>query len=340
MKAIFLTKYGQADKAFQIKDQEIPKAESGQVIIKVVSSGINFADIIARRGMYPDAPKNPAVLGYDVAGYVESFADDVEGFEVGQKVVALTRFGGYAEYAATMKEAVVHLPDDYDFNQATALATQACTAYYCAKEMVQLHEGNKVLIHAAAGGVGSVLVQLAKHKGCEVFGTASSKKLEYLKELGVDHPIDYTSQDFKSIIEASHGKKSIDVVFDSLGGQVYKKSKQLLAPTGRIVLYGAAEQMKTVKNKLKILGLATGFGLTSPINLLMASQGIIAVNMLRVADYKPKLFNYVFKEVIKLADQKVINPRLDKVFKAEEIGAAHEYVESRKSMGKVTLDWN
>jgi NADPH2:quinone reductase len=339
MKAIYLTKYGNADKAFEIKETEIPEARPGYVVIRSVSSGINFADIIARRGMYPDAPKNPAVLGYDVSGYVHSIGEGVEGFEIGEKVVALTRFGGYAEYAETMKEAVVKLPDNYDFDQATSLATQACTAYYCAEEMITLHKGDKVLIHAAAGGVGSVLVQIAKHRGCTVFGTASTKKLDYLKELGVDYPIDYTSQDFKAEIESQFGEKCLDVVFDSLGGQVYKNSKKLLAPTGRIVIYGAAEQMKTVSNKLKILGLAFGFGLTSPINLLMASQGIIAVNMLRVADYKAELFNHVFKNVIQMASQGIINPRLDKVFKAENVADAHEYVESRKSMGKVVLSW-
>lgn len=339
MKAIFLKKYGKADQAFEIRETEIPTAGQGELVIKVQSTGINFADIVARRGMYPDAPKNPAVLGYDVTGTIHQVGTGVAGFELGQRVVALTRFGGYAEYALTKKEAVAVLPEGYDMNRATALATQACTAYYCAEDVVSLHKGDCVLIQAAAGGVGSILVQIAKHRGCKIIGTASSKKQAHLTSIGVDLAIDYTKEDFASIIKRELGDKSVDVVFDSLGGQVFKKSKKLLRPTGKIVLYGAAEQMKSVKNKLKLIGLATGFGLSSPISLLMESQAIIAVNMLRVADHRPDIFEHTMKQVVTLAEKGIINPRLDRVFKVDKIAEAHQYIEDRKSMGKVALSW-
>jgi len=339
MKAIYLTKTGEADKAFEIRETQIPKASKGEIVVKVHAFGLNFADVLARRGMYPDAPKIPSLLGYDVSGEIHEIGEGVTGFLVGQKVVALTRFGGYAEFVTTKWEAVALLPDSYDMTKATALATQACTAYFCAEECVSLHEGDHVLVHAAAGGVGSILVQLAKHRKCYVVSTASTKKQEFMRENGVDLPIDYTKQDFHAVIKEKLGDKILDVAFDSLGGQIYKKSKKLLAPGGRIVLFGAAEQMQSIKNKLKLLGLATGFGLTFPVNLLMESQSIITVNMLRIADHRPHVFNKVLNNVVRLAKQGVINPTLGKEFPADQIGEAHHFLESRASIGKVALRW-
>ena len=339
MKAIHLTRYGNSDKAFEIRDIDIPSPGPQEVCIKVVSSGLNFADVVARRGLYDDAPPNPAIIGYDVAGYVHAIGSDVVDFAVGQKVVALTRFGGYAEYAVSQVEGVAVLPDDYDFHQATALATQAGTAYFCAEECVSLQEGDNVLIQAAAGGVGSILVQIAKHRGCHVYGTASIKKQGFLKQNGVDTPIDYTSQSFKDIIKRDH-PNGIDVVFDSIGGKSFSHGMKVLGPGGRMVSYGAASQINGNKtNKLKAAGVVFGFGIFSPIALLLQSKAIITVNMLRIADHKPNVLQYVMKETVKLAEQGVISPTLSKTFKAEDVAHAHDYLESRQSIGKVTLSW-
>ncbi|NNF20551.1 MAG: alcohol dehydrogenase catalytic domain-containing protein, partial [Saprospiraceae bacterium] len=155
MKAIYLTKYGDSNKVFDIREVNQPKPAPGQVLIKVEAFGLNFADVIARRGLYPDAPKNPALLGYDVAGTVAGLGEGVSSVNIGDRVSALTRFGGYAEYACTMEEGVAKIPDNMDTALSTALATQACTAYYSAVQCVNLHPDDKVLIHAAAGGVGS-----------------------------------------------------------------------------------------------------------------------------------------------------------------------------------------
>ncbi len=339
MKSIYITQYGNSDKAFDIRETEIPSPGPGEVCIKVISSGLNFADVVARRGLYQDAPPNPAVIGYDVAGYIHAVGIDVIDFEVGQKVVALTRFGGYAEYAIAMVEGVAVLPDDYDFHKATALATQACTAYFCAAECISLHEGDTVLVQAAAGGVGSILVQLAKYYGCKVYGTASTKKQDFLKELGVDLPIDYTKDSFKDIIK-KETPDGIDVVFDSIGGKSFNHGMKVLSPGGRMVSYGAASQIKGNKtNKLKAAGVVFGFGLFSPLGLLMNSKSIITVNMLRIADYKANMFQHVMRKVVKLADEGVINPTLCKTFAASDVASAHDFLESRQSIGKVTLGW-
>ena len=338
MKAIYLTKYGNSATAFETKETEIPTASKGELIVKVHTFGLNFADVVARRGLYPEAPKNPAVLGYDVAGTIHAIGEGVTGFKIGQRVTALTRFGGYAEYAKTMQEGVALIPDSMDFATATALATQGCTAYFCAYESVKLHEGDRVLVHAAAGGVGGLLVQMAKHEKCIVYGTASSKKLDYLKSIGVDVPIDYTQQDFSQVIRDRNER--IDVAYDSLGGTTFKKSFKILNYGGRIVNFGAAEQINGNKtNKLGALKTVFSFGIFSPLQLLMTSKAMIGVNMLKIADNRPHLFKHCINEVIRMAAEGIIKPKIDKVFKASDIVQAHEYLESRQSIGKVAVEW-
>lgn len=341
MKAIFLTKHGDSNKAFEIRDTEIPSIDDDEIVIEVRSIGLNFADVLARRGLYPDAPKNPAVLGYDVAGTVHSKGKDVTHVEVGDRVAALTRFGGYAQFAKTFAEGVAKLPESISFEEATALATQGCTAYFCAEESVQLHAGDNVLVHAAAGGVGSLLVQYAKHKGCKVYGTASTKKQGFLKELGVDVPIDYTSQEFDKIITNDLKEdQQLDVIFDSIGGSVFKKGMKILGQGGRMVTYGAASQMdKGKKSLIATLKVGLGFGIFSPIPLLMKSQSIVTVNMLRIADHRKQVFKHVFDQVMDLASNKVLKPRVGKVFSLDQFAEAHDYLEQRKSLGKVVVNW-
>ncbi len=340
MQAFYLTKYGNSDTAFALRQTDIPTADANEVVIKVACFGLNFADVVARRGLYPEAPKNPAVLGYDVAGIVHAVGAGVTGLHIGQRVTALTRFGGYAEYAKTAATGVAPIPDDLDFATATALATQGCTAYYCAYESVRLHEGDRVLVQAAAGGVGSLLVQIAKHEKCIVYGTASSSKMDFLTQLGVDVPIDYTKSDFSSIIR-QHSPQGVDVVFDSLGGRTFRNSFRLLRPTGRIVTFGAAEQISgNSTNKLKAIGVALRFGIFSPIQLLMPSQAVIGVNMLKVGDNHPEVLQHCLREVVKMASSGIITPKIDRVFAAKDLASAHEYLESRRSMGKVVVQWS
>lgn len=341
MKAIHLTKTGHASKSFEIKEVDIPTPSENEVCIKVNSFGINFADVLARQGIYQEAPPLPSILGYDVAGTVHSVGSGVKNYEPGQRVTALTKFGGYAEYACTMQEGVSPIADSLDYGTATALATQACTAYYCMEECATLRAGDRVLIQAAAGGVGSIMVQIAKDKGCIVFGTASSAKQSYLKELGVDYPIDYTQMDFVQEVQKELSDYSgVDFVFDSIGGKTFKKAYKLLTPTGKIIFIGAASQLKNGKSSLiTTLALATGFGIFSPIQLVMASKGIIGVNMMRVADHRPHIFKHCLDEVVSLWEQGVIKPLVGKTFAANQIADAHHYIESRQSMGKVVCEW-
>ncbi len=340
MKAIHLIKYGESSEAFEIRETSIPKVKAGEVLIKVKVSGLNFADVMARRGIYGDAPPLPAVLGYDVAGTIEEIGEGVEGFEIGQMVTAMTRFGGYAEYVTTSADGAAPIPKGWDAAKATTLTTQASTAIVCAEEVLCLYPGDNVLIQGASGGVGRILVQYAKYKGCTVFATASTSKQDYLKEIGVDYPIDYLTEDFSQKIPKILKDKKLDVVFDNLGGKRYKQGLKLLGPCGKIVSYGAADQNKGSKtSKWGAIKVGLGFGFHSPVGLVGQSKAMIGVNMLRIADHKPHILKKALLRVIELCEAGIIDPRLDKVFPAEKIADAHDYLESRKSKGKVVIEW-
>ena len=338
MKAAVLIKQTDASSAFEIRELPKPAPQGDEVLIKVTASGLNFADVMARKGMYKEAPPLPCVLGYDVAGVVEAVGTDVKNVKAGDRVTALTRFGGYAEYAVTKSSAVAAIPVDMDDATATALTTQYITAYYAAAEAVNLFAGDKVLIQSGAGGVGTALIQICKHKGCEIFSTAGSEdKIKHLSSLGVHHPVNYNKDDFALVIKSLTGGKGVDVIFDAVGGASVKKGIRSLAAGGRIVCYGASAL--TDKNIFGKIKTALGFGFYHPVMLMMPSKSIIGINMLSIADEKPAVIQRCLEAVIKLYNEGVFIPTISKVFPVNEIGAAHEYLEKRKSIGKVVMKW-
>lgn len=339
MKSIFLIKTGKAENAFETREIPIPEIEENQVLIKTEASGLNFADVMARLGMYKDAPSIPCILGYEVIGQVEKIGNQVKNLNKGQRILTFTRFGAYAEYVAVDYRGVVPIPENMDAGIACALATQYCTAWYAAEEMIKLNEGDHVLINAAAGGVGTALVQMAKRKKCIVYGTCSThEKIEFLKKAGVDFPINYLKQNFYEVIKTIRGKQGLDVVFDSVGGSNFKKGKNLLGHGGRIVGYGAAERVGA-GGIFSTLSLAWNFGFFSPISLIMKSQSIIGVNMLRIAETKPEILQRCIKQVLELTIKGELKPYAGGVFPSEKISEAHSFLESRKSIGKIIITW-
>jgi len=339
MQAYHLIRRGAAHQAFEIRDIPSPSPGEGEVLIAVEGFGLNFADVMARLGMYPAAPPMPGVLGYDVVGRIQALGTGVKGLTEGMRVVAMTRFGGYAEEALADARAVVEIPEDIPLGVAAALATQAGTAYHMAMELVNLHEGNRVLVHAAAGGVGTCLVQLAKHKGCEVFGTAGSpEKLEYLRELGVDHPINYRQEDFAEKIQEIVGREGLDVIFDPIGGKSLKDGMGILGIGGRMVTFGASSFTNT-KGFISKLRNFLSFGFYHPMKMLGKSQAIIAVNMLPIADHKPEVIQRVFKACLHYYQQGVLQPRVGGVYPSNELDKAHDDMEKRRTTGKLTVKW-
>lgn len=341
MKAIYLVKNGSADQAFELRESSIPAVGPNEVLIKAKCFGLNFADVVARRGMYPDAPEKPCVLGYDVAGHVEQVGKEVKSLKPGDRVAALCKFGGYAEYVTVIEEGVCKISEHISFAEATALATQGSTAMYCMSESLRLHKDELVLVHAGAGGVGNLMCQIAVHHGCKVIATASKSKHNYLKSLGVETSIDYHTEDFKNVIESKYGKRKVDHIFDSIGGKTFAKGMQLLKAGGKIITYGVASQMKGNKTGLlRSIPVLFGFGMLWPIKLLMHSQAVIGVNMLRIAEHKPKVLNKVFREVVDLTEKSALKIKVAEEFSYKEINKAHDFLESGKSIGKVVVNWD
>jgi len=338
MKAAVLVRKGDPSKAFEIREVPTPKIKAGEVLIKVEGFGLNFADVMARQGLYADAPPMPSIIGYDVAGRITEVAPDVTHVKVGDRVTAMTRFGGYAEYVAAMAMGTAKIEDSVSVGEATALTTQYCTAYYAAAEVVNLHEGDKVLIHSAAGGVGTALLQYAKYKGCEIFATAGSDvKLKLLREEGVHHAINYVTNDFEKEVHRITNGRGVDVIFDAVGGSYVKKGFRSLAPGGKIVCYGASDiSDKNIFGKISAL---LGFGFYHPLQFLTSSKAMIGVNMLRIADNKPEVLKRCLNDVVKLLEQGVFKPMVGKVFPVSELAEAHSFLESRRSTGKITVTW-
>jgi len=339
MKAIYLTQQGPASSSFEVREVADPPVAAGEVRIVVEAFGLNFADVMARLGLYPSAPALPCVLGYDVVGRIEAVGAGVEEARIGQRVTALTRFGGYAEVAVTDAHGAVEIPDEMDTGVALALATQAATAYYMAEEMLRLHPGDHVLVHAAAGGVGTCLVQLAKHRGCVVYGTAgSSAKLNYLLEQGVDHPINYRQQDFAKAIRAKVGKRGLDVVFDPMGGKSIRQGMKLLGPTGRMLAFGGSSFIPRPSRWGKLINFLN-YGVYHPLQLLGSSKGLIGVNMLAVGDHRPEVLHRVMNQTVRLAGQGVLRPTVGGIYQLDQFHEAHEALENRQTMGKVMIKW-
>lgn len=340
MKAFQLTRFGTASEAFQLKELPDLQPQPHEVVVDVETFGLNFADVVARLGKYQDCPPLPVVIGYEVVGRISKVGSNAGEHKIGQRVVAFTRFGGYATQVKADHLGVVAIPENMDAGEAAALATQYCTAYYAAEEMVRLHEGDHVLLQAAAGGVGTALVQIAKYKKCVVYGGAGSdEKLDYLRKLGVDYPINYLKEDFYSAVKKIMGNNKPDVIFNSIGGKTARDGMKELGASGRMVCYGAADGTE-IKNKvLSGLKLAWGFGLTFTPFLIMQSKSFIGVNMLRIADDKTLVLKRCLTQVVKWHGEGILKPHVGKVFSANQLEEAHAFLESRKSIGKVIVNW-
>jgi NADPH:quinone reductase-like Zn-dependent oxidoreductase len=342
MRAWVQERTGPPETAFALRERPVPEPGPGQLRVAVEAFGLNFADVMARKGLYPDRPPLPAVLGYDVVGTVEAIGPEPpDGTPpVGTRVAALTRFGGYAEKALTDARAVLPLPEGYDAVKGCALATQFGTAWHAARGMLRLHAGEQVLVHAAAGGVGTALVQIALRDGCTVFGTAgSAAKREALADAGVHHPIDYRRDDWADEVARLAGPQGLDAVFDAIGGKTFRRGVRLLGPGGRMVSYGAAALSDAPNPFVRALrGLA--FGFWHPVQFLSPSKSLIGINMLRLADHRPERLAEALRGVGTGVAEGWLDPVAGGRYPAEGLAEAHRALESRASVGKLAVAWS
>ena len=340
MKAIQLVRFGDASQAFEIREVPLPEFSDRQILIKVESFGLNFADVMARRGFYKAIPPMPCILGYEVAGKVEELGTQVTDLKKGDRVVAFSRFGGYAEYLAANPLGAIKISDGISASKALTLPTQYSTACHAAYELANIRAGETVLIHAAAGGVGIALVQLAKRRNCRVIGTVGSEeKVPFIESLGVDWAIHYRQNDFAAEVKRLVPGGKVDAVFDRSGGRSFNKGRRLLNAGGRIVGYGVSDQLGRRPGTLSRLRLIMEYGFMNPASVLVESQGILGLNMLKLADTKPEIIRDTLRKVADLLEAGEIEPVVGKEYPAAEIASAHEYFESRRSIGKIVMHW-
>jgi NADPH2:quinone reductase len=338
MNAWFLIRNGAADQAFEIRQVEIPEPGRGQIRIRVTAFGINYADVAARQGTYKECPPLPCVIGYDVEGVVDKTGEGVTDINQGDRVFALTRFGGYAEYVIAEAMAVGRLDERAEPGIGCALAVQCVTAYYATMMVQTLLPGEKVLLHAAAGGMGTAIIQIAKSRGCVVIGVVGGQeKAAYLQKLGVEYIIDHHSTDYTDFIREKLGGR-VDVIFDNIGGKSIRRSYAILAFGGRLVSLGAAARGGK-RGIIPVLRLVIGFGWFSPIRFLLKSQSFIGINMLTLADRRPDIVAEAFKGVQRLYSQGILQPHIGRIFDARDLPSAHQEMEDRRSIGKFVVKW-
>jgi NADPH2:quinone reductase len=337
MKIAQLNKIGDVPSCFEIKETEKPRPKAGEVLIKVQAFGLNYADVMARKGLYRDAPPLPSVLGYDVVGTIESVGDGGPTSRIGQRVVAVTHFGGYAEYAIANALAIAELPANIPLASAAAIATQYATAHYAVFQCCNIREGETVFIHAAAGGVGLALIQFCKLKNCTIYGTVSSaKKATLIHDMGVQYVINTSQQNIYEELKKLENK--IDVIFDSVGGKGVKLGFKSLKAGGRIACYGGAK-LAEGKGFLNLLRFGLSFGFYSPIQFLSTSKSMIGINMLKLMLSNPNYLQVALTETISLLNENKISMPIGESFSISELFKAHQYLESRQSIGKIVVEW-
>jgi NADPH:quinone reductase-like Zn-dependent oxidoreductase len=332
MRAVVITKHGDLS-VLQVQERpDPPPPTAGQVRIAVRAAGVNFADHLARVGLYPEAPKPPAVVGYEVAGTIEAVGDGVDPARVGERVFTGTRFGGYAEIVNVQAAEAVPLPDALSFEQGAAIPVNYATAWAALHGYGSLRPGERVLIHAAAGGVGIAAIQLAKAGGAEIHGTASPGKHQRLAELGVDRAIDYRRDGWWK------GLPPYDIVLDAIGGKSLKRSYGLLRPGGRLVGYGASAMQQGEKRSLstaapQLLSMLRGFNL---IKQLQESKAVIGLNMLTLWDDRGTLQPWI-DPLSKAISDGVVKPVVHAAVPFAEAAEAHRILAARENVGKVVL---
>lgn len=330
MRAVVITKHG-GPGVMEVEERPAPPLIEDGVRIAVRACGVNFADVMARLGLYPDAPKPPCVVGYEVAGEVTEVAGGVEGVKVGDRVLAGTRFGGYASEVVVPQRDVVSLPDRLSFEQGAAIPVNYATAWAALVGYGNVQRSERVLIHAAAGGVGIAAIQIAKRRGAEVIGAASPSKHGKLRELGVTDAVDYTKDGWEKTL----GR--FDVILNAIGGRSLARSYKMLRPGGRLIAYGASSvvsgERRSLRAALGTLASMPWFNITKQMS---QSKAVIGLNMLTLWDDRGTLSPWM-EPLSEMMDDGTIEPVVAGSFDFEHAGDAHAMLTERRNVGKVVL---
>ncbi len=337
MKAAVVTRYG-GPEVLVIRDVPVPSLAPGQVLVRVRAIGLNFADVFGRLGVYPNTPKPPFVPGLEFSGDVAAVAPDVVKFKGRERVMGYSRLGSHAEYVALSAHYATPVPPAMSYEEAASFLATGMSAYHGLVRLACLRRGERLLLHAAAGGVGLAALQIARHIGAEVFATAGTdEKVEVARSFGAAHGINYRERDFAAEVTRLSGGAGVDVVMDSVGGDVFRKGWQLLAEMGRYVLYGVSSV--TGKGAISRIKAAAAFSVMRPIfplSLISANKGIFGFNLGTLTG-KETYFGEAAREILRYYDEGFLRPVIGKKFSFDEIVEAHAFLQTRQSTGKVVV---
>lgn len=336
MRQVWIPKIGEPE-VLEVREAPDPLPGPGQVRVRVEASGINFADILARMGLYPDAPKLPAVVGYEVAGTVDGVGDRVENLRDGDRVVCMTRFGGYSDVLCVPFQAVRRQPDNLDSQGAASIPVNYLTAWLMLVRLGNLRAGDRVLVHACAGGVGLAAVQICRHFGADVIGTASAGKHERLRDMGVAECIDYRTRDFEEAVAELTDGKGVDIVLDAVGGKSFARSYRCLDSFGRLFVFGASSLAPSSKRSLgaALLGLWR-MPTFKPLSLMSFNRGVFGVNLGHLW-HRGDEMAAMLGEILDLFADGTFRPVVDRAFPFAAAAEAHRYIQERRNFGKVVL---
>ncbi len=336
MQQIVLRRHGAAD-VLRLEAAPMPEPGPGQLRIEVAAAGINFADILIRQGVYPGAPPLPCVLGHELAGVVDDVGEGVDPGWIGQAVLALTDYGAYAGYHVIDADRVLAKPAGLDFTAAAALPLNYITAWVLLVVMGSLRRDQTVLIQNAGGGVGLAALDIARHLGATAIGTSSPGKHAFLLSRGLDHAIDYRQPDWARQVDSLTRGRGVDLIIDPMGPGSWKQSLNLLAPAGRLGMFGIAEAARPgLVGKLRLLRGMLGAPVFHPARLIRGNRGVFGCNIHQMYQARRQLNSWL-GAILNGVAEGWVRPHVDRCFPLGQASDAHAWIEGRNNTGKVVL---
>ncbi len=338
--AFVIQQTGRIETAFQKTEFEIGTPGDNDLLIEVEAFGLNYADVMAARGLYAEMPKTPCVVGYEVTGRIQKVGKNVPADWVGKKVLSFTRFGGYAKHVIVPMHAAQLLKEDEDGVTLLSLVTQGATAFFMTEMATQMYPKDKVLIHAAAGGVGTFLIQLVKRRGATAIAKiGNDSKSDYVKHLGADIVVNYNHADYTEQLKGK-GFQDIDVSFNPVAGPTYKKDFKHLAFGGRMLLYGGSALGNYAKNIFGKINFMRSMGILLPIVTMMQSKSLIGINMLKIGDRFPERLSLAMKGIYDLYAKGEIQLPKTTIYSESDFLEAFKALDAGKTMGKLVIKWD
>jgi NADPH:quinone reductase-like Zn-dependent oxidoreductase len=336
MRQAVIARHGPPD-VFAMREGPDPAPAAGELRIRVRAAGINFADVLSRLGLYPDAPKPPMVVGYEVAGTVDAIGSEVTGFGAGDRIVALTRFGGYSDVVVAPAAQCFHFPDSLSDAEAAAVPVNYLTAAIALYRMAALSPNETVLVHNAGGGVGVAATQLARLRRARVIGTASVMKHDALRSFGVEHTVDYRHANVADEVRKITRGRGVDVVLDPIGGRSFMDSYRLLAPLGRLIIFGmSAAAPGERRSWWRALRAWTSTPRFDPLSMINRNRGVFGLHVGHLWEQHAQLAPLMATLMAELGAGR-LRPVVAKTFPLDRAADAHRFIQSRANIGKVVL---